>query len=220
MTHHAHLVEERLFDCYLAERGGEIVDPRLAEHLADCDACGRRYADLASFMDGLHTEGVVEADAFFSADRLRAQHQQIARRLELLGHRARVLSFPRRLVRGTMTPASPHATPRWLAAAAAAGLFIGVAVGASYNYGSHTPASFAASRQKPSLAATANRGTLAARASAGNTKPANAVNLANPENSDDAFLSELEVALERPHTRELQAFDALTPHARDVSLRR
>jgi hypothetical protein len=36
-------------------------------------------------------------------------------------------------------------------------------------------------------------------------------------NADDAeFLSDLELALERPHTRELQAFDALTPHVREI----
>jgi hypothetical protein len=34
--------------------------------------------------------------------------------------------------------------------------------------------------------------------------------------TDDAFLSELEVALERPHTRELLAIDALTPHVREI----
>ncbi len=34
--------------------------------------------------------------------------------------------------------------------------------------------------------------------------------------TDDAFLSELEIALERPHTRELRAFDAFTPHVREV----
>jgi hypothetical protein len=34
--------------------------------------------------------------------------------------------------------------------------------------------------------------------------------------ADDAFLSELELALERPHTRELRAFDALTPHVREI----
>jgi hypothetical protein len=33
---------------------------------------------------------------------------------------------------------------------------------------------------------------------------------------DDAFLSDLEIALERPHTRELMAFDALTPHVREI----
>jgi len=36
------------------------------------------------------------------------------------------------------------------------------------------------------------------------------------EASDEAFLSDLEVALERPHTSELQPFDALTPHVREV----
>ena len=30
------------------------------------------------------------------------------------------------------------------------------------------------------------------------------------------FLSDLEIALERPHTRELLAFDALTPHVREI----
>jgi hypothetical protein len=41
------------------------------------------------------------------------------------------------------------------------------------------------------------------------TTPANATD-------DDAFLSELEVALERPQTRELQPFDTFTPHVREV----
>lgn len=227
MKHHAHLVEERLFDCYLAERGGETIDPRLAEHLVDCPACGTRYADLAAFMDRLHADGVAEADATFNADRLRAQQQQIARRLELVGHPARVLSFPRRFVRGTMTPASAHSAPRWVAAAAAAGLFVGVAVGASYNYGARrSPAQQIVARQ-----------TAVDRTNAMNrTSPVNRTNPANPTSpgspvatggnspatvaADDAFLSDLEVALERPHTRELQAFDALTPHVREVGLRR
>ena len=33
---------------------------------------------------------------------------------------------------------------------------------------------------------------------------------------DDMFMSDLESALDRPHTSELVAFDALTPHLRDV----
>ena len=33
---------------------------------------------------------------------------------------------------------------------------------------------------------------------------------------DDAFLMQLEFALERPHTQELQPFDALTPHVREI----
>ena len=34
-----HLTDERLLECYLAERGGEPLDPPAAEHLTDCDAC-------------------------------------------------------------------------------------------------------------------------------------------------------------------------------------
>jgi hypothetical protein len=38
--------------------------------------------------------------------------------------------------------------------------------------------------------------------------------------ADEAFLSDLELALERPRTRELQPFDALTPHVRDIADKR
>ena len=34
--------------------------------------------------------------------------------------------------------------------------------------------------------------------------------------ADDVFLSELEFALDRPRTRELVAFDAFTPHVREI----
>jgi len=39
---------------------------------------------------------------------------------------------------------------------------------------------------------------------------------APPRAQEDAFLSDLERALERPHTPVLQAFDAFTPHVREV----
>jgi anti-sigma factor RsiW len=97
-----HLQEERLFDSYLAERGGQPIDPPVAEHLADCGACGSRYAELSAFMDGLRRDGEAEADAIFTPERLRAQQQQIARRIASVGRAARVLSFPGRLVQRTM----------------------------------------------------------------------------------------------------------------------
>jgi anti-sigma factor RsiW len=204
---HAHLLEERLFDCYLAERSGEALAPPLADHLADCPACAERYADLASFMDALGAEAVAEADAVFTPDRLRAQQQQIVRRLELAAHPARVITFPRPFARRTMTPSHSHAAPRWTAAAAAAGLFVGVAVGASYNFGAHVRStSQAVARQSSAPAAL---GPVATRGAAPATVAA-----------DDAFLSDLEIALERPHTRELLAFDALTPHVREVKFPR
>src|SRR5262245_12656637 len=130
-AHHLH--DDRLFDCYLAQRLGETADPPAAEHLADCEDCARRYAELAHVMDAVRADGDADAEAAFTADRLRAQQQQIARRLEAISRPARVLSFPGRVVQGTIR-ASTMRSPRWTAAAAAAGLFLGIALGASYEW--------------------------------------------------------------------------------------
>jgi hypothetical protein len=203
-----HLREDRLLDCYLAARSGEAIDPPTAEHLSDCPSCGARFAELTSFMDTLRREGQAEADAVFTGERLRAQHQQIARRLEHVGRPARVISFPGQLVRRTITASTSHTAPRWVAAAAAAGLIVGIALGASYEWESHVRTAQTIAREtsasRPSrLAPVAARGAFAIDAA-----------------TDDVFLSELEVALERPQTRELVAFDALTPHVREPRAQR
>jgi hypothetical protein len=203
-----HLREDRLFDCYLAQRGGEAIDPPTAEHLSDCPSCGARFAELASFMNTLSRQGKAEADAIFTADRLRAQHQQIVRRLEQVSRPARVISFPGQLVRRTITASTSYTAPRWVAAAAAAGLFVGIALGASYEWESHVRTAQTVSRdasasRTPRLAPIAARGGSATEVA-----------------TDDVFLSELEVALERPQTRELLAFDALTPHVREPRAQR
>ena len=198
-AHHLH--DERLFECYLTERGGDTIDPPSAEHLADCEVCNARYAELTAFMDRLRREGDADADAVFTPERLRAQQQHIARRIEHVGRPARIISFPGQLVRRTIGASKSRSAPRWVAAAAAAGLFVGVALGASYEWNvTHVPASSFAGRDlNTRVAPVATRGE----------SPAEIAN-------DDAFLSDLELALERPHTRELQAFDALTPHVREV----
>jgi len=196
-----HLHEDRLFDCYLAHRAGDAIDPPAAEHLADCAACAAKYAELVGFLDGVRADGVTESDAVFTPERLRAQQQQIARRIEHVGRPARVLSFPSRVVRRTMTmtASTTRTVPRWAAAAAAAGLFIGVAVG-SYQYGSRGRVLGAhLTPQNPTVERLAPKGVVPPLAT-----------------SDDTFLSDLELALERPQTRELRAFDAFTPHVREI----
>src|SRR4029079_18923063 len=77
-----HLQDDRLFECYLAQRQGEAADPPAVEHLADCESCAARYTELALVMDGVRAEGDAEADEAFTPERLRAQQQQIARRME------------------------------------------------------------------------------------------------------------------------------------------
>jgi hypothetical protein len=203
-----HLTEECLFDFYVAERIAEAVDPPSAEHLTDCAACNARYTELVALMDTVRREGEAEADSIFTADRLRAQQQQIARRIALVGRPARVLSFPGRIVRRTLTASSTRTAPRWIAAAAAAGLFVGVAVGASYQFrwvaapyrvGQSNLVTGAASQRAARLTPIATRGAGQADVAA-----------------DDAFLSDLEIALDRPRTRELLAFDDFTPHVREI----
>ena len=203
MIHRArHLQDDRLYDCYLAERSGEAIDPPVAEHLADCESCGARYAEVARFLDTLRTDGTAEADEVFTPDRLSAQQQTIARRIAHVGRPARVISFPGQFVRRTMTGSPSSTAPRWIAAAAAAGLFVGVALGAGYEWRSR-------STRQALTGDMARASRLLPVATRGST-PADVA-------ADDAFLSELEIALERPRTRELQAFDALTPHVREVS---
>lgn len=206
-----HLRDDWLFECYLADRGSQPLDPRHAEHLADCEACSARYADLVSFLSELRAQADAEADAVFSAEQLHQQQEQILRRIEHLNRSARVISFPGHVNRQIGAGGS-RVGARWLAAAAAAGLFVGVAVGS-------TLLQPGLNRAIPGMRVASSPST------APRIAPTPAVRINNPaivtdSIDDDAFLLELEFALQRPHTRELQPFDALTPHVREISAER
>lgn len=212
-AHHLH--DDRLFDCYVAQRTGESPDPPAAEHLLMCEACAARYAELTAFMDAVRTEGDAEADRVFTPERLWNQQQQIMRRLEHVGRAARIISFPGRV--GRRVAGATRVAPRWLAAAAAAGLFVGVAVGGMIfdsGTGSPVPTTLMA-RSKPPR-------RLAPPPPVRVTSPASVVEAAPPPvvrpatSDDDTFLSELENALQH-RSRELQPYDALTPHVRDAA---
>jgi hypothetical protein len=88
-----------------------------------------------------------------------------------------------------------------MGAAAAAGVLIGIAAGSLYY--SQVPA-------RAPLAVAVNSGPVSAGAPVLTSVPA----LASDVN--EQFLSELELALERPHTPELVALDELTPHVREI----
>jgi hypothetical protein len=204
-----HLHDDHLVECYFADRRGEPLDPPSAEHLTDCAACNTRYGELISFLDDVRTDVDADTDAVFTSERLRQQQEHILRRLEHASRSARVISFPGQISSHPIAAAG-RVAPRWLAAAAAAGLFVGVAVGgtllhpgfqrsvAPMRVGSSPTAS---ARLAPSPAVLVNA-------------PANVIDSAD----DDAFLMQLEFALERPHTQELQPFDALTPHVREIGV--
>jgi hypothetical protein len=208
-AHHLH--DDRLYECYLAKRTDEPLDPPTAEHLADCSACGARYAELSALFETVRDEGDREADDIFTAEQLQHQEAQILRRVDHIHHSGRVISFPGRADHPHDTNALTRVAPRWLAAAAAAGLFVGVAVGGMFSAHRDTPThvSWSASALRPAPARLA---------------PPSTIHTDTPVADDDAidddrFLRELEVALDRPHTRELQPFDALTPHMREIGSR-
>jgi hypothetical protein len=222
MIRPAHLQDDMLFECYFAARRGEALDPPSAEHLADCPACAGRYTELGAFLNTLSEEADADISALFPPERLHAQQQDIARRLELVGRAARVISFPGRAA----VPASPataiaqqastttsRLAARWVAAAAAAGLFVGVAAGTVFNFGPRFD--FARDGRRGGITAGARQSavsTLPARLSPTSAEKA----VKAVVDMDDMFMSDLESVLDRPHTSELVAFDALTPHLRDV----
>jgi hypothetical protein len=207
-AHHLH--DDKLFDCYVAERSGETPDPRVAEHLADCAECNSRYAELARTMDALRADGQREADDIFTADRLRAQQQAIARRIEHVGRPARVISFPGAAAARSIASKTTRVAPRWVAAAAAAGIFVGAALGTTYDW-TRGPRAFARTNRPSSVVPGFSRTSPSASepVATGGSDQADVA-------SDEAFLSDLEAALDRPRTRELLAYDALTPHFKEI----
>lgn len=199
-----HVSDDRLLDCYVGARHGEVPDPPTAEHLTDCQACGARYLAIVAFMDGVRAEGEIEADAVFTPERLLAQQRHIARRIEQVGRAGRVISFPRSVAGRAAAGVATHTAPRWIAGAAAAGLFLGVALGSyQFEWRTHRPSS---SQTVPAPAPPAARAP----------QPAPDPHPSPAMASDDTFLSELEVVLDRPRTDELQFLDVLTPHVREI----
>lgn len=202
MTSHLH--EERLFDCYLTARSGEPLDPRAVEHLADCRDCAARYDDLTQFMNRLSEDADAEIDAVFSPEQLQHQQKQINRRLELVGRSARVLTFPHHVSPRQLPATGRRSFPRWVAATAAAGLFAGVGAGVFLQRDSQMPPSAGAQSRAVSAPADGQR-------------PATVPAAVADADGRDRFLSELELAADRPGTAELAAYDELTPHIREIS---
>lgn len=225
----AHLHEERLFDCYLSVQSGEPLDPPAAEHLSDCGECAARYAELTAFMDGLRETGNAEVDAIFTADRLQQQQHDIARRLELVGRSARVIHFPQptAVVRQMPAPAR-RGLPRWVATTAAAGLVAGIAAGMFLERAGHRSPAVALQTQtaQTATARTATPGGALPGGSAVTPMVIAPTPTALPDDGaglvageaegQERFMFEIEMAADRPRTAELAAYDALTPHIREV----
>jgi hypothetical protein len=202
-----HLDGGLLSDYYYARRGDAAPDLAAAQHLEECRDCRERYGELARVLDLVRTEGDAEVDACFPPDRLRQQQQQILRRLAHLGEAARIIRFP--TIGARSGRSGTRITAPWLAAAAAAGLFVGLALGGAFFDVGSAPA------RPPG--SSASRGLIAVAPSPRPLAPPTAPLVIRDTVDDAEFMSDLEAALQYPRTRELLPFDALTPHALEIS---
>lgn len=161
-------------------------------HLAACAECRVRFDAFASWMDEVRSEARLEADEAFPAERLAAQQALIFRRLEASERPARVIAFPKYPVGGAERSAPVW---RWITAAAAAGLIVGVGLGQLMDlrrFGGDQRF-FPADR-----AVQQTRAVVPASASV----------------SEETLLLELEAAA-TPQYEALRAYDTLTPRAAD-----
>ena len=176
------------------------TDGRLSHpHLASCVACRARFADFSTWLENIRVDAITQADENFSAERLATQQAQIFRRLEAAERPARVIAFPR--FTQPLTSRTSHVS-RWIAAAAAAGLIVGVGVGqlTDLRHSLTTPNAAAVHARAANAPASGGRDPRVQTVSA---------------IRDEAFLSELDASLSRAAVPELRALDGLTPRAGD-----
>lgn len=137
----------RLADVVL--RRGHLSESALVEvwntgvrpaHLDHCEICAERALEMSHWLEDVQTLGRADADAVFTGERLSAQRGQVLQRLEQLDRPAKVISFPARKKRSADAGEGRRVSPAWLAAAAAAGLTIGViSVELSHTFGLRAP---------------------------------------------------------------------------------
>jgi hypothetical protein len=148
-------------------------------------------ARLTDALEAYRAAAHAEADGFFDDRALEAQRQRILARLESLGHRAKVLPFPGA---APVRPGLAHSR-RWISAAAAAGLLIGLVTGELLHI---MPGDNWVHRDPVRLAPPA--------ASRMAIVPA----VATATGDDDALLDAIDAAVARYGTTDLRVFNDLT----------
>jgi len=187
------LFERHLDTASLGLSLAEAPDEGAAAHLASCLPCRHRRERLAGRLEAARSGARAAADAAFAPADLERQRLSILQRIGRLGAAGRVLPFP---AGGPVTaqPTPRSADRRWVLAAAAAGLILGIAVGRLPGNG------LAVSDERPASSA-----PLVAEAD----MPADV-------QRDEMLLSDVEEVLTREFRPEFEALDFLTPVAYGV----
>jgi hypothetical protein len=219
-----HVREHVLAGAALQLLNGEdpSFDAATQRHLTHCERCVARLEALRGVLAGERQGGMDAADAAFPESRLDAQRASILDRLARDRAKARVLAFP---TTGSWMSRRDRPAMRWLAAAAAAGLLIGLGAGQIVFTGQrlHINSTFGKARTfatrdwTPVLWHSAPGKRQAQPAGADRDEPR--VERLSPA-AEEAFLSEVEFALNNRRVAALRALDDLTPRAHDTPRRR
>ena len=192
MTRH-HLTDTELLALHFDKRGEFDAH----DHVAVCATCQSRGRAVTELLDRVGRDSAAEADAAFGADQLARQHARIMSRVALECRTARIISFPA----AAQAPVRPvRGGTRWVAAAVAAGVILGIV-------GEHVTERLRGTRvrraayQAPAVQVVAEPGIAVRTVSTG---------------SDDEFYGQVELAFGSSGPAALRPLDVLTPRVSDV----
>lgn len=192
-----HPGDEQLLELLLAPGSSDEDAGARRAHVGACDACRQRLLALEAVLGAARTSLEAEADAWFTDSRLDRQRAGVMRRLAGDQSPARVLSFP-----GAWRLARPGrgVARRWVAAAAVAGLLLGLVAGLTLDphHGRLERLVAGSGFGRP------EGGPLGPERSRLRAPVAVSPN-------DEAFLVELDAAMRAPRIEPLQVLDELTP---------
>ena len=198
----SHLSDDRLIEVCL-------LDPPSApeqQHLSECAPCDARRVRLQRLLDDVSETACAAADAAFPPERLTRQQARILAHLKHEGRPARVIAFPAGYAQHDAAASRTRPGSRCIAAAAVAGLVVGVIAGRfghDYSFGRPGPA-------RVIVARTADDPEVRAAGSTG------AIREVTASISDEEFLNQIEMAIDAPAAAALQPLDDLTPRAWEV----
>jgi hypothetical protein len=203
--YHEHLTDTELLEFGLLHGAGQghdggsrrFVTPGVADFVGGCPECETRLQALTAMLAADRLEAEAEADRVFTSERLAEQRAQIRHKLEQAERPARVITFPAE----RRPPSAPTWHPgRWVAAAAVAGLLVGLTAGRMVDR-PEVPGfeRWASQQSAPASMPLADESRLTASS--------------EPALNEERLLGEIEDAIVFRRVSELEALDAFTPRA-------